>query len=255
MNNNELVSRARQFLIDIPDSKRFTWDYKQRMFAARIIKDGGLDNFLKWPESIESLHSGWTNETAQIERTLVPEAMLNIGADPEIGNPVDKKSPEGSSGTYIRQLYVASIIMSNIMPIDDIERLIEFGGGYGALAVVLNRIGFSGEHHVYDLPVLHMIRDWYLEQLDIDTHSVSDNEFDVYDLFVSVCSLDEIRPFKRELVLLNKFSYNYLFLFHRNWDGVDNMKWFADWFMSEGMAPKMIEIPNPYQALMYGSRK
>ena len=149
---NDRIHEAYRILETVPKAQRFTWGFKQRAFAQHIIRnEGNLDNFLGWPSSAESLHSGFTEE-AKRELELVPREMWQYGVDPSTGTPVGNTSPEGMSGTYIRQLFVAS-------KIGHANSIFEFGGGYGALAIVLNRwYAYNTRHYVYDFPVMHMLR-------------------------------------------------------------------------------------------------
>ena len=253
-----LTAQANEILKDTPNGERFSWNYKQRKFAAHVIKDRGLDNFLQWSESRESIYSGWTKE-AKEERLAIPETLRQLSQDPGTGNPPGPMSPEGASGTYIRQTYVAYQIMNNIAPIEDIRSIIEFGGGYGALPVVLNRLGFPGEHLVYDLPIMHLIREWYLGKQGItDTVSVINTDYlpkSSSDLVISIHGINEAPEDIRVNFLKNVFGKHYFFFIHKIWNKENMIDWFGDWFLSEGIAPKTITPPNRHQYILYGSRK
>lgn len=255
--NEALVERAKKILAETPDGERFSWNFKQHSFANHIVECNGLDNFLEWSPSAESLYAGYTR-SAELERGDIPVAYRGLGIDPPIGKPPGPKSPEGSSGTYIRQLYVAHQIVSNIGLLEDMSRIVEFGGGYGALALTMYRMGFNGKYAVYDLPVMHLIRDWYLGQLGLEVLSLTEEDLEHIintTLFVSVCAIDEASIETRERFLKKIFAKHYFLVFHKNWDGVNNSEWFADWLAREGIAPKIAESHYKDQMIMYGSRK
>lgn len=245
------VEKARKILDEVPNDKRFTWNFRQRAIAEHIIKSNGLDDFLSWPESADSLHSGYSAFSVDEER-LLPKWMLAIGRDPDIGSPTSDLSPDGISGTFIRQLFIASIIENEIAPIGSIRRVLEFGGGYGAFAVILKRMGFDGDHYVYDLPAVHILREWYLEQQNINTVSLTKQRLLLVDVFVSVCAIDEVTPKDREVFLDSVVARHYIFLFSKEWDAINNEDWFSDWFARNGMTPTRIDIPYGNQAMLVG---
>lgn len=242
MNKNDILNAAQVTLKFTPIKPRFTWEFKQRAFARRVITDGGnLDEFLQWPSSRESLHTGFSPE-AEIELKLIPEEMLQYGIDPDVGNP--STSPDGLSGTYIRQLFVAS-------KIGHADSIFEFGGGYGALAVVLNRLyEYRPRHYVYDFPIIHMLREWYLSRLGVDTISVTEpTKLDV-EVFVSVCALDEAPLELRETILDLVTAERYVFVFHKNF-GYDNTKFFNEWASRRKWRRReIIEVGNTNQSCL-----
>lgn len=248
------IERARQILDEVPKDNRFTWNFKQRSIASHIIKDNSLEDFLSWPESLESLHTGYV-EATQLEREEIPEWMLAIGKDPDIGTPTDDVSPEGISGTFMRQLFILSKIEKGIAPVNSINRIIEFGGGYGPMAVLLKRLGFHGDHYVYDLPAVHILREWYLEQQDIETKSLLNPQLLLADIFISACALDEANTKLREALLDSVAARHYVFYFTKMWDGINNVDWFSDWLARNGMTPIWIDVPHNMQAMLMGSLK
>lgn len=248
------IEKARQILDEVPKDKRFTWNFKQRAIAAHIIKDNGLDDFLQWSESAESLHSGYRGFSKE-EEALLPEWMLAIGKDPDIGSPTSDLSPDGISGTFMRQLFIANTIENEVAPIRSIRRVLEFGGGYGALAVILKRMGFDGDHYVFDLPAVHILREWYLEQQNINTVSLTKQKLLLVDVFISVCAMDEARPRVREALLDSVIARHYIFYFTKDWDGVNNVDWFSDWMVRNGMTPTWIDVPYHKQAMLIGHIK
>lgn len=256
MHELSLVDRAIILLDELPRGERFTWNFRQRNLMVNLAEAGGLDHFLQWPVSIEALHAGYT-DFAAAERDLIDPDLRPVAKDPLYGNPPGNRSPEKSSGTYIRQLVVALLIDQHLMSIADMEWVFEFGGGYGALAVVLGRLGFEGLHYVYDLPALHLIRDWYLDNMHVKTESITklyNTVIEDVDVFVSVCSMDEAPLETRTRVLDSARANNYLFWITRMWDGIDNYNWFRDWVIGNGLRYGEVEVPNKNQCCMLAKR-
>lgn len=243
------VSKARELFPQIPDGERFSWNFRQKDLMRKFIKDGGARNFLQWPIVHETLYTGYTENAAK-ERELIPSFMLPVSKDPAIGNPTGLKSPEGASGTYIRQLLVALLVNSHLAPIRSMDTLFEFGGGYGALAVVLKRLGFAGLHYVYDFPALHLLREWYLGEVGASTISLTSPQDMTVNVFVSVCALDEAPLETRSTVLESVKAKYYLIWMTRNYYGVDNYTWFMNWISSKSSLCYEIDIPNKNQCCL-----
>lgn len=111
--------------------------------------------------------------------------------------------------------------------VESLNRIIEFGGGYGAMALLCQRLGFKGSYWIEDLPELSALQEYYLS-------STADTSRVYYclpyhyecDLFIASHSLSEIEPEERERVLRGLRAGSFLFVFHCEHNGVDNLEWF-----------------------------
>ena len=59
---------------------------------------------------------------------------------------------------------------------NDNEIIFEFGGGTGQMADVLKTLGFKGKHIVYDLPLMTILQRYFVNERNIDTKYLLDNE-------------------------------------------------------------------------------
>ena len=74
---------------------------------------------------------------------------------------------------------------------EDCNSILELGGGYGNMARIIWKMGFTGEYSIVDLPEFIVLQDYYLShhgilvnwQADLARH---------YDLFIATWSLSEI---------------------------------------------------------------
>lgn len=81
------------------------------------------------------------------------------------------------------------------------NRIVEFGGGYGAMCAVTRRLGFRGPYHIFDLPEFSILQEYYINQLGLGKaahfHRVDDyGRFPVPPLFtdwlIGCYSLSEV---------------------------------------------------------------
>ena len=254
--NQIAVEKATELLKTLPEGERFTWAFRQRDLMSNVVREGGLDNFLNWPGVHEALYAGYTSKVA-IERTAIPLELRWLSVDYEYPKSPGPLSPDGASGTYIKQVRLALLLrrMSG-EKWSDINSVYEVGGGYGEMAVVLSRVGFHGAHTVLDLPALHVRREWYLHKPGISTISVAEPKMQSVDVLLAVHSLCEI-PVARRIEILNKIHARYyIFSITKHFAGVDNEYWFREWCQSEGLlySDMFLPISNANQDIIIASR-
>lgn len=163
-----------------PNPRRGTWPYRWQSLMEKIIEcNGDMTGFLHWPVVTDAFHSGYV-QYSEHERSNIPDNLRALSTDPQFlsnapGFPI---SPERASGTYVKQLFVAHKLgeAAGIYWSTNTMDVIEIGGGYGAMRVIMDRLRrFSpGEaipyrHFVLDDPSTHLIRGWYLYNLDLYT--------------------------------------------------------------------------------------
>lgn len=110
--------------------------------------------------------------------------------------------------------------------ISTLDTIVEFGGGYGAMALLCHRLGFEGKYIIYDLPEFSLLQEYYLSQFGL----LANVEWNPkrkpkgVDLFMALYSLSEVPLLERtELRVMAK---SYLFLYSGNWEGWDNVMYF-----------------------------
>lgn len=93
------------------------------------------------------------------------------------------------------------------------KRIVEIGGGYGALAKVTRRLGFTGTYVIYDLPEMTLLQRYYLSQCgieDVDCRSILPAQPEDYDLFIGLWSLSEMAESLQDMYLNHLRSRRYL---------------------------------------------
>lgn len=110
--------------------------------------------------------------------------------------------------------------------VSDLDSIVEFGGGYGAMALVAHRLGFMGKYVIYDLPEFSLLQEWFLSQVGIESV-----EFEtditarrlVPDLLIACYSLSECDLVTCENFLANVRPKSCLFLYSGKWESYDNV--------------------------------
>ena len=116
--------------------------------------------------------------------------------------------------------------------------IFEFGGGYGNMCRLINKMGFKGKYIIYDLPEFSSIQRFYLKLNNItDVSCISDlgklntalakysNKKD--RLFLATWSLSESPLLTRDQIkaLVKNFKYH-LISYQSSFDCIDNINYF-----------------------------
>jgi hypothetical protein len=109
--------------------------------------------------------------------------------------------------------------------IEDLKSIYEFGGGYGALADLVGRLGFQGHYAIYDLPEFVLLQRYFLSQRDVSIEH-ADKPVDC-DLFVAIYSISETPIAFRDEFMERLTANSYLLLISSRFAEYDNMAWAA----------------------------
>ncbi len=89
------------------------------------------------------------------------------------GSPKRFSLDVGTSPLLVQHVYnYAHYERSTGKSLKDLDCLIEFGGGFGSFARVLQTDGFSGIHIIYDLPPMGAVQRLYIRMLGIEVDSL-----------------------------------------------------------------------------------
>lgn len=132
----------------------------------------------------------------------------------------------GMSTNLIHQAYHLLQYESRLgVRVRELKTIIEFGGGYGAMALIAHRLGFKGKYYIYDYPEFSLLQEYYLSHQGIKVHHhITPCQC---DLFIAIHSLNEVDDsLKRWRILRDYPAMSYLFSYNSQWLGLDNHKWF-----------------------------
>ena len=118
--------------------------------------------------------------------------------------------------------------------INTLDTIVEFGGGYGAMALLCHRLGFEGKYIIYDLPEFSLLQEYYLSQFGLLANVTwpkgGERKPKDVDLFMGLYSISEVPLKDRPQAMVKANSY--LFLYSGLWEGWNNVEWFRQFAMS-----------------------
>ena len=198
--------------------------------------------------SPENFATPWRWSTIEATCYVGPGLLLTseVGEMREAGVDLPDWSDDGDEPNLLHQRYHLWRWQRE-NPALDLRRLRtiqEFGGGYGAMAIVAARLGFRGEYHIHDLVEFEHLQDRHLPLRDLPfkvRHKVHKHP----DLLISCFGLNEAPVEDRTAFLDRCLPENYLIACGGSVD-----PWFVAWaqrhFMRRG--PVWVEQPGPIGA-------
>jgi hypothetical protein len=171
-----------------------------------------------------------------------------------VGHPVPYVFSPRSSATLIHHAHhVAQFEAQTRRRVDNLELIVEFGGGYGSMCRLLHRLGFSGKYIIFDLPPFCALQRYFLRTLGLPVKSpaefvaskagivcVSSSE-DLqtvlapnapadHAMFLATWSLSEAPVAIRDAVLPHVSGCEcFLLAYQDRFGEVDNVGWFRAW--------------------------
>jgi len=158
------------------------------------------------------------------------------------------------------QLIVHWKILRNAVPnfsLENLDQLVEFGGGTGELAVMLREWGYKGTHFVLDMPAMLLMQRYFHRIAGFPTFlgqglkpspdavrgntiladplnkvwaAHIDQKQDKTSMFIATWSFTEADVHTRDVVKkeISKFGY-ILLVFWNAWDGINNYHYLLKW--------------------------
>jgi hypothetical protein len=214
-----------------------TWPRHQLSLRRHTAGDNPYE-MLRWSTVVATFFVGSGADFTDAEVDELPGRYIDILQEPLFGKP-DTLQVNGmiTSGNLIHQAYHLYQFEQHAgIKVEGMESIVEFGGGYGALALLCRRLGFTGKYTIIDLPELSLLQRFYLSNT-IGTWGmefVSDYNFDLIipELLFAIYSLSEI-PVKMRYDILQAIPATYVFMAHQDFhtmpdgDKVDNIASFS----------------------------
>lgn len=143
---------------------------------------------------------------------------------PLVGQPSDSYAGTRLSRNLLNQAYHLKLWEDSTgRRVEDLASICEFGGGYGALALLCHRLGFEGDYLIQDLPEFAALQRWFLAAHALEVEH-ADAPADV-DLFVGIYSISETPIELRRRLLADVQAKTWLLLYSSRFADYDNLAW------------------------------
>lgn len=223
MNTDELRERIKQ-LPPLPDCQPgHSWLWRRTDLRDQILHDNP-ENFLAWPVVRGAMYVGNAPYMKFESEALLEDRHHAFIREPDFG----KQTNEKTNFNFTHQAYhLMQWEWRTGQRIENLDTILEFGGGYGAMALIARRLGFKGRYIIYDLPEFSALQEYYLSNVgvnDIEFWTEFGEVKDI-DLLIGLYSLTEVEPDFRERFIYAYPAKSYLFAYAKTWDGWDNTAW------------------------------
>ena len=160
------------------------------------------------------------------------------------GNPPPFRNLPTSSGTLIHHAYhVAKFEVATRLRVEQLDLVVEFGGGYGSMRRLLHNLGFRGTYIIHDLQPFTALQKYFLAAGGMDPNStlfstslndlgrtLDDRSDGGSSLLVGTWSVSEVPISLREsLVPLVQEFDSQLLAYQDSFAGNDNVAFFHNW--------------------------
>jgi hypothetical protein len=205
MDEHELLTAINQLSELGPEPPHNSWD-RHRYELRKHIRTGDMHSFLRWSTITATMFVGNFSKTQAEMRDLLGanKDWARVVSENWVGNPEPMIAWPFTSGNMVHQAYHLSRMFSDGSGVAKVKSVVEFGGGYGAMRYLFNRLGCSGRYTIYDLPEFSLLQQYYLEKLDLPTvfRWVENEQFadprDETDLLIALYSLSEVSDSLRQ---------------------------------------------------------
>ncbi|MBI3420990.1 MAG: hypothetical protein HY006_02905 [Candidatus Sungbacteria bacterium] len=180
--------------------------FKNELRTSMLTQD--LRDFLSW--DVISHNMGYGASTKDL-RTLQNrhdwdrwhKAMIE---SPKLNRWPFFALPEVSENSVRQASHLHTFLEASGARLDDFDRIIDFGGGYGAMCRLVFRLGFRGQYVIIDWPEFSILETYYLGASGLDMPITRANE-PVHTGIVLVNTIKELNavrsafPTKRECLI------------------------------------------------------
>lgn len=236
MNADQLRQAMAALPEPVTDKTSPHWEFWRWVLYLRIVNGDDPANFMGWPCIY---HTMLVNHWSMAKEWEYLVTSWNARNWPDViklhtSRPTDEflsppNSPSGYSANMINQAYHIALWENTTgQRIDQLDTIIEFGGGYGAMALLCHRLGFRGKYIIYDLPEFALLQQWFLSQEGVENVSwpkeIAATEA---DLLIALYSLSETPLELRDSFLGKVKAKSYLFLYSPTWEEYQNSAYFG----------------------------
>lgn len=190
MNAQQLYDKFRR-MPNTPVPPYHTWERHRYELRQHILRGDDISDFTNWSTVQATMFVGEAPYIVNEYLSLCdewPECLPAI-AEGVTGNPKRLSFAPETSGNMVHQAYHLLQLRRTGLDINSMRSIVEFGGGYGAMARLCRKLGYRGKYYIHDLPEFSYLQQYYLEQEGIDfIPGFCENA----DLLIACYSLSEV---------------------------------------------------------------
>ena len=250
------LRKASEFLqfmpVDSKDGSQNEWFSNLNMLLS-YFKNKKLEEFLTWDIIVYTMFV-WKGKYIEIEyEELIKnnqKLYSKLLIEDDFGKPIRYYKHMFTSANLIHHVYhVHTLLTKYNVNLDEIQRITEFGGGYGSMCRVFRRFKYDREYIIFDLPHFSEIQKFYLTNVFLEDKEIKNrtkfcNNLASYQnlveksrgkgLFIATWSLSETSVAVRDLWKEEIFNHNFIFIaFQKCFNEVNNYDYFSDLFSSQ----------------------
>ncbi len=233
---------------------------KYRTILRDQILSGNPNEMLTWPTIVATMQVG-PQRYVELAADYLFQDGEEIGRwskaviDPGLGDAVPfdyaRRYVDGKPASHLvhQAYYVKRWEEHTGKKVNDLNFIVEFGGGYGAMAYVCRRLGFEGMYRIYDFPVVSLLQEYYLSNAGIHDVWLDSRPFSFdADLFISLWGITEAPLFDRAWVTEQPAAKHNMLTYINQWLDIDNSAWIEEHFDGE-VQPLQLISPSLYLLL------
>lgn len=234
----------REKLLKLPpleESKPPHWDYWRQQMRDSLWYQNPI-TFCDWPVIRHTMLMDHLpiEKSADIVSANLPRYHTALETPKWL---LSKGDEYGSAGLFSRTMieqcaFIAMWERMSGRKIEDQEVVFEFGGGFGAMALLVRRLGFKGRYIIYDFPEMEYLQEWFLAEngvTDIDFQTDLNNLFVETDLLIAIDSISEVPFDLREKFWSHVVAKGMAIRYSPQWEKYDNRKYFFDFASYYGL--------------------
>jgi hypothetical protein len=201
------------------DTPLHTWPRHRLSIRQHIATDDPY-KFLSWSTIAATMFVGSGAAFTRQEIRALDQRYQDIIDEPDFGTPQTMEAFDRvTSGNLIHQAYhLLQFERASGARVEDLDSIIEFGGGYGAMVVLCRRLGFTGRYTIIDLPEFSLLQQFYLGNTGYLDNVELIDDYDEQEmnagLFLAIYSLSEV-PISYRLRVLEQVRAKHYFLAHQ----------------------------------------
>lgn len=231
---------AKQLLQNLTTSNAVPYWFECKKQLLQLIINNDINSFLNWKPIRDTMYAVNTSYSETEYNSLKNTKFINYINENTVGSPTYSRFNYSTSDNLVHMIYhLKEYEQKTNSNIEDYKTVLEFGGGYGCLSNVFNKINKNCKYVIFDFPEFNLLQKYYLSSngnkilSSLDEFLTSDsgiyltsNLDDIFtikrfDLLIGTWSLSESPIDFRNHFLSNVECKNYLLAYQKHFDDSD----------------------------------